>query len=143
MNNNGRQGELLFRQRMIEAGYSINDVSGDPEYWTKDIDFICTNPTTGASRAFEVKWDTRIANTNNLYLELTNVHSKGGKGWFNFTQADFLAYGDAQAKKFYIIPLDKLRERVEKLPSRMTNCGQDSIGLLINLRDISDITTTI
>lgn len=143
MSNNGRQGELIFARRMRDAGYIVNDVSGDREYWTKDIDFFCTNPTTEASRSFEVKWDTRIHQTGNLYLELTNVHSEGGAGWFNFTQADFLAYGDAASKVFYIIPMEKLRERAQKLSQRMTNCGADSIGQLVNLRDISDITTTI
>lgn len=143
MANNGRQGELLFSRRMRDAGYIVNDVSSDPEYWEKDIDFFCINPSTEAARAFEVKWDTRIHQTGNLYLELSNVHSKGGKGWFSFTQADFLAYGDAASKVFYIIPMAELRERVKQLPDRQTNCGTDSIGLLVNLRDIADITMTI
>lgn len=60
MSNSGRQGELIFSHKMREAGYIVNDVSGDPEYWTKDIDFFCINPETQASRSFEVKWDTRI-----------------------------------------------------------------------------------
>jgi hypothetical protein len=85
MANSGRQGELIFSKKMRDAGYIVNDVSGDPEYWQKDIDFFCTNPETGATRAFEVKWDTRINQTGNLYLEISNVHSNGGNGWFNFT----------------------------------------------------------
>jgi hypothetical protein len=90
---------------MRQAGYIIQDVSNNPDYWTKDIDFIATSPTTGATRSFEVKWDARINQTGNLYLELSNVHSKGGKGWFTFCQADFLAYGDAAAKVFYIFDM--------------------------------------
>lgn len=143
MANNGKQGEQAFAWRMREAGYTIQDVSNNPDYWTKDIDFIATSPTTGATRSFEVKWDTRIHQTGNLYLELSNVHSKEGRGWFKFCEADFLAYGDATSKVFYIIPMEKLRERAQKLPERMSHCGQDSIGLLVNLRDIADITKTI
>lgn len=143
MANNGRQGEQAFAWRMKQAGYSIQDVSNNPDYWTKDIDFIATSPTTGAVKSFEVKWDSRINKTGNLYLEIANVHSKGGNGWFNFCQADFLAYGDALAKVFYVIPMDKLRERAKQLPHRMTCCGTDSIGQLVNLRDIQDIITTI
>lgn len=143
MSNSGRQGELIFSHKMRESGYTVNDVSGDPNYWAKDIDFFCINPATGASRSFEVKWDTRINQTGNLYLEQSNIHSKGGQGWFNFTQADFLAYGDANTKTFYIIPMQKLKERAAQLPSRMTNCGTDSIGQLVNLRDIQDIILTI
>lgn len=68
---------------MSARGYSVEDVSNNPDYWHKDIDFIITSPT-GAVKTFEVKWDGCINRTGNLYLELTNIHSRGGKGWFNF-----------------------------------------------------------
>lgn len=142
MNNIGNLGEQVFSYKMREAGYTIQNVSADPSYWDVDTDFIVTSPS-GNTRTFEVKYDTRISQTGNLYLELFNIHSKGGLGWFQFCQADFLAYGDATSKVFYIIPMEKLRERAQKLPQRMTNCGTDSIGQLINLRDITDITKTI
>lgn len=141
--SNGRQGELLFAQTMRQGGYNVNDVSGNPEYWYKDIDFIITSPTTGQVKAFEVKWDSRIAQTGNLYLELTNVNSKGGKGWFEFTEADYIAYGDAASKLFYIIPLLELKQRISKLPQRIVNCGYDSTGLLVRLSDIADIAKVI
>ena len=83
-NNFGKQGESLFQQRMYEMGYGVNNVSNNPDYWYKDIDFIVTSPKTGVVKSFEIKWDSRINSTGNLYLELTNVHSKGGKGWFDF-----------------------------------------------------------
>ena len=75
--NSGRQGELVFARTMRNIGFGVEDVSGNPEYYDKDIDFIITSPLTGATRTFEVKWDSRIYYTNNLYLELTNIHSKG------------------------------------------------------------------
>lgn len=135
----GKQGETLFKQIMEEGGYSVEDVSGNSEYWYKDIDFIITSPYTGAVKTFEVKWDTRINKTGNLYLEIASAHSKGGQGWYKFCQADFIAYGDAASRKFYIIPLLELRERVKQLPQRQARCGQDSIGLLVSLSDIRDI----
>ena len=141
--SNGKQGEMLFAQTMKEQGYSVQDVSSNPEYWHKDIDFIITSPTTGAVRTFEVKWDSRINKTGNLYLELTNVHSKGGLGWFKFCQADFVAYGDSQAEVFYVVPLAELRERLKNIPGRITNCGTDSTGLLIRLKDIEEIVYTV
>lgn len=98
---------------MEELGYALTDVSGNPEYWSKDIDFLAKSPRTGLTKSFEIKFDSRINQTGNLYLELTNVHSKGGRGWFNFCEADYLAYGDAAAGFFYIIPLAALKERVE------------------------------
>lgn len=67
---------------MENRNYSVVDVSDNPDYWYKDIDFIITSPTSGETKTFEVKWDSRINRTGNLYIELTNIHSKGGKGWF-------------------------------------------------------------
>lgn len=137
--NNGKQGENLFKQIMESRKYKVVDVSDSPEYWEQDIDFIITSPTTGAIKTFEIKYDSRIHSTGNLYLELNNVHSKGGIGWFNFCQADYLAYGDAANKVFYIVPLLELKERVKQLPYRQAACGEDSIGQLISLADIQDL----
>jgi hypothetical protein len=94
---------------MREKGYIVYDASLDPHYWDKDIDFVITSPTSGLTKGFEVKWDTKINKTRNLYLELTNVHSKGGRGWFEFCEADYIAYGDAIAQTFYVIPLLELK----------------------------------
>ena len=136
----GKQGERLFQQIMEEKGYKVQDVSANPQYWDKDIDFIVTSSTSGLERTFEIKWDNLICKTNNLYLELTNIHSKGGKGWFNFCQADYLAYGDSQNGCFYVVSLLELRERAAKAAYRRASCGQDSTGMLVSLNDISDIT---
>lgn len=138
--NNGRQGEQMFQQIMKDRGYAVEDVSGNQEYWDKDIDFIITSSTSGQVKTFEVKWDSRINKTGNLYLEIANIHSKGSRGWFEFCQADYLAYGDAANGTFYIISLLELREKVKRLPKRQANCGYDSIGLLVSLKDITDIT---
>lgn len=140
MNNNGKQGEQLFQQIMSRRKYIINNVSNNPCYWNKDIDFILKSPTTGAVKSFEVKWDKCIATTGNLYLETNNVNSRGSLGWWQFCQADYLAYGDATNKIFYIIPMEQLRERVNTLTLQKTNCGSDSTGLLLPLAAIKDIT---
>lgn len=137
--NNGRAGELLFSQIMSSRNYEVQDVSNNPAYWYKDIDFIITSPTSGKTCTFEVKWDSRISATGNLYLELTSAHSKGGQGWYNFCQADFLVYGDAVNQVFYIIPFAALKERVAQLPNRFARCGNDSTGKLVSLLDIADL----
>lgn len=139
MANNGKQGEALFKERMLALGYGLQDVSGNPDYWYRDIDFIAFSPKTKAEKSFEVKWDSRINNTGNLYLELTNVNSKGGRGWFTFCEADYIAYGDALAQVFYIIPLAALKERLAHIKTREARCGGDSTGLLVALKDILDI----
>ena len=137
--NNGKQGERLFAQTMKNRNYIVKDVSSNPDYWSKDIDFIITSPTTGLVKTFEVKWDSRIHKTGNLYLELSNVNSKDGIGWFNFCEADYIAYGDAVKRKFYIIPLLELKEKIKQVPVNYAQCGCDSIGLLVSLDSIKDI----
>ena len=139
MSNNGKQGERLFNQIMQSRNYGVEDVSGNSEYWYRDIDFIVTSPTTGAVKSFEVKWDSRINRTGNLYLEISSINSKGGKGWYQFCEADYLAYGDAVTQTFYIIPMLELRERVKQLPCRLASCGNESQGYLVPLAAIKDI----
>lgn len=141
----GKQGEQIFHYLMKNKGYAVEDVSTNPDYFDKDIDFFVTSPFTGATKSFEVKYDNRINATGNLFLEVTNIYSKQWNydGWFTHCDADFLAYGDAVARKFYIIPMDELKKRVQELPQRIAHCGADSTGLLISLDDIKDITKTI
>ena len=140
---NGKQGEELFKQIMQNRNYKVVDVTDNPDYWVKDIDFIVTSPTTGLTKTFEVKYDQKINKTNNLYLELVNVHSYGGSGWFEFCKADYLAYGDATTNTFYIIPLLELREKVRHMPKQLAQCGTESIGQLVSLKSISDITQVL
>lgn len=137
----GKYGEQLFSQLMKERGYEVEDVSGNPEYWPQDIDFIVHSPYSGLTKSMEVKWDGLINRTGNLYLELTNIHSKqwNGEGWWPHCKADYLVYGDAVSRTFYVIPLLALRERVEQLPQRHAKCGYDSTGLLVSLDDIKDL----
>lgn len=140
MANNGKEGERIFAAQMTQLGYEVTDRTNEPEYWEKDIDFTIYSPTTGITKTFEVKWDTRVHSTGNLYLEISNIHSKGGRGWFEFCQADFLAYGDAASQHFYMIPMKELKDRLEQLPKRKAYCGYDSVGYLVSLSSISDIT---
>jgi hypothetical protein len=137
----GRKGERKFTEQMEARTYMVQNVSKDPTYYDKDIDFIVTSPFTGAVKSFEVKYDTRINYTNNLYLEMININSKqwNGEGWWKHCEADFLAYGDAATEQFYIIPVIDLKERVKELPERVGNCGYESAGLLVSLDDIQDI----
>jgi hypothetical protein len=67
---------------MLGRNYEVVDVSNNPDYWYKDIDFILTSPTSGLTKTFEVKWDSRINRTGNLFLEISSINSKGGKGWW-------------------------------------------------------------
>ena len=143
MNNNGKEGEKLFQQRMEQQGYLVEDVSANDQYFNRDIDFLITSPTTGQIKSFEVKWDTRINRTGNLYLEFVNKNSYNCSGWFEFCQADYLAYGNAKTNTFLVIPMAELRERVSRLPQRVGFCGDDSAGYLVHISQIKDLIKTI
>ena len=137
MSNKGRQGELLFKQLMEQQGYIVKDVTMQPEYQYKDIDFVITS-TSGLTKTFEVKWDYKINKTNNLFLEVASANSYqwGCSGWWEMCKADYLVYGDAINRKFYIFNLLELRQIVSQLPKNYAECGKDSLGLLVNLNQI-------
>lgn len=119
--NCGGEGELkeFFRAN----GFEVVDTSNNPRYFSKDIDLIVTNPATNGTAAIEVKWDSRIADTGNLYIEFANPRSKGGKGWYRFCEADFIYYGDSVNRTFYIIKLSDLREYITLHKSDLTIRG--------------------
>lgn len=140
---NGRIGEQLFAQIMKDQGYIVEDVSDNKDYWGKDIDFVITSPITGKTKTFEVKFDSRIHKTGNLYLEFVNINSKGGNGWWKFCEADYLVYGDAVNRTFIVIDLQELRAKVERLHPQVAYCGNDSAGYLVNTRQIADISVNL
>lgn len=133
--NNGRDGELLFYNIMNSRNYQVNDVSNNPNYWNKDIDFIIKSNTTGLVKSFEIKWDNVIYYTNNLFLEYYNPRSKQWNydGWWEHCEADYLAYGDSYNKVFYIIPMPELKERVRQLPYRSAKTADGAKGLLVSI----------
>lgn len=138
--SNGRQGELLA-QKMFQAwGYSVEDVSGNPEYYYKG-DILLTSPTTGQSRIVEVKWDGVIATSGNLYLETWSRNSRrqNCNGWWKWCGADYLAYGDATNRKFYLFDMAQLKERVAQLSLYKKRCGYDSEGLILPLAAVEDL----
>nr|DAO48218.1 MAG TPA: putative endonuclease [Caudoviricetes sp.] len=140
MANIGSIGECIFEQRARLKGYEVKDLTGDKDYWEKDIDFLVRNPATNESRYIEVKTDLRLYETGNLYIELENTHSKEGKGWFNFSEADIIAYCNygAPAKEIYLFSFDDLRTVIENGEWATAKCGADSKGLLVPLRKLKD-----
>ncbi len=120
-----RSGEAEVKQTLRAASYLVEDVSNNPIYWEKDVDFLVTNPRTGNTAAIEVKNDTRINETGNFFIEYENPRSICGKGWFEFCEADYLYYVDSANAICYIIALDALRafiqENKTKLARKQTN----------------------
>lgn len=97
-----KAGEKQAKAALKAKGYKIQDVSNDSSYWFKDIDLICYK--NDLEIRVEVKWDSRIGTTGNLFIEDYSNIETDRKGWFHYCEADFLMYGDSAANKFYFIP---------------------------------------
>lgn len=136
-------GESEIKQLLRAAAYKVEDVSDNPQYWYKDIDLLVTNPRTGNTAAIEVKRDTRISETGNFFIEYENPRSRGGKGWFEFCEADFLYYIDAAAALCYVIKLDKLRRFIQENKTKLTKkqTTDDSKGYIVPLAAMPLYTT--
>lgn len=112
-------GEDEVKKFLRAAGYTVKDVSNNPAYFKKDIDLIATNPETGKSVSIEVKWDRRIAQTKNFFIEIANLRSNEGKGWFNFCEADFIYYIDALNNYLYIFKFKELEKYINEYGARL------------------------
>lgn len=139
-------GEYELKKWLRAHNCRVEDVSDNPKYWAQDIDLlvqpICLdyNPFSA-----EVKWDNRISDTGNLYIEMRNPRSKEGRGWYYFCQADYLFYGDSVNQKFYVFKTKDLFAFVKlnknNLRRGATNDG--SQGFLVPLEDVKGLYTVI
>lgn len=67
--NIGKAGEQAFAHKLRGSKYQVEDLTGNPAYFNKDIDFLVINPETGNRRAYEVKSDSRISQTGTCSLK--------------------------------------------------------------------------
>ena len=139
------QGETELKQFLMARACDVEDVSNNPQYWHKDIDLIVTNPKANSTFTVEVKWDKRMNETGNLYIEMLNPRSQKGYGWFHFCEADYLAYGDAVKHLFYIFDWNDLREYVREHRNELIwrRTYDDSQGILLPLDEILNRAVTI
>lgn len=137
-------GEYELKWALREHGYKVRDVSMEPEYWHEDVDLIATNIFTDVVTKIEVKWDKRLAETGNFFIEIDNPKGEYGKGWFKICKADILAYGDAINKRFYMIEFPQLQEYIERhkeeLEVRKTWDG--SVGYILPIGAVAAFSTT-
>ena len=136
----GRFGEKFFEEKMKQQGLLTIDVSGNSSYFDKDIDFLVKNEE-GRTTTVEVKCDTRIHNTGNMFIEVSNPRSKGGNGWFTFIQAEFLAYEDIINKTIYMLKVSDLKKYIAENESNLRTAFtfDGSKGYLINVNKVRDL----
>ena len=122
----------------LSTKYKVTDVSKDKNYQKKGIDLVLDDMITA-----DVKGDTKISVTGNLFLELVSNRYKKTDGWFVKSEMDILFYLDVNQLLLYEINFDELKDYYEKNKAKIKIVpgGDAANGALINLRDISDITT--
>lgn len=148
----GKVGEDAFVRVAENIGWVVHDKSDDPKYWEQDVDFIITD-RNGKDRKCEVKWDFRINQTNNFFIETVSSVRIMSKGWIYKTQADAIFYGDAIGGVFYLFKPKEMIDYCNKYKPRSIDwynkeTGTTVRGFLVNFHDYSKkgytfLTTTI
>ena len=104
----GQQGEAEIRNYLLSRGNvaQVIDVSDNPAYQEKDIDFLVYQ-TSGALTKTELKTDTY--DKNFFYETLSNIE-RGTPGCMEKTEADCLCYYYVNLDTLYVIDLPALRK---------------------------------
>lgn len=95
----GEEAALRYLAQKHGKG-AVRDVRNDSTYQIRDIDYILPDGTT-----VEVKTDTWVARTGNLFFETARNH--GRAGCFYRSKADLWVYIDAHAGGAYVFPLSE------------------------------------
>ena len=75
-------GELRAYNYLQDNGWIVTDVTKEEAYFDKDIDLLAHRGTESLS--IEVKWDSRIHETGNMFIETVTDLDNSKAGWFLF-----------------------------------------------------------
>lgn len=103
-------GELRVYNYLQDNGWNVQDVTHEESYFDKDIDLIARKENLCLT--IEVKWDSRICQTGNMFIETITDLDRSKAGWFLFCQAEYIYYGDSVNQLFYVFKTDDLRNYV-------------------------------
>lgn len=143
-----RKFEILLKNLMQDDGYIVEDVPLEDQH---NGDLYLTDELTNESFYLEVKQDTRIADTHNLYIELeTKRGDKSYKGWYYYNYSK-IAVVDAKPKSknkrngkpiitkpIYIIDWEKMKRELSLNDSKCKSIthpvdGNTNTALLVPL----------
>ena len=154
----GKEGEIIFKTfyKNFEFNKSTNegwiDTTKSPNYQNIDVDFVWYR--NGGSAGIEIKYDTRICSTGNIFAEDIiefNDKSRGTiNGFMHKSQADILNYIDAKNRIMYTLNFAEFKKYVfenEKSFRRgvcysSMNDARDSyksFGWLVPMREIRNV----
>jgi len=103
----GKVGEDFVIKILTQCGYTIEDVSQNSDYFSKDIDLIANKDDT--TFTIEVKADSLISTTGNIAIEIMTNVAWNKKGWFYYTEADYIYFVDVNNHLIHCVATDELR----------------------------------
>lgn len=108
-NKAGKRGERLVADALRKKGNTVDDVSNDIWFQTRDIDFIISrNGQTDTT--LEVKNDIKSNYTGNVFAEDINYNNKSRnyKGWLHYCEANYICFVQEQLGLAHIVAFDEL-----------------------------------
>lgn len=112
----GKRGEALVKNALASYYLWVEDVADLYEYQQKDIDIIVDGST------IEIKNDLKSNKTNNVFIELTNANNKkrGGKGWYHYCEADYMAFVQENKGLIHFVRRDELFKMAKNYPVKFS-----------------------
>lgn len=89
----------------------VKDVEDSKYFQSIDVDLVVDD-----CKYVEVKYDTRMRQTGNLFIENISCCEVMSKGWFQKTRADQIYYIEAKKNEYdvcHIFNMDELRDYVQ------------------------------
>lgn len=114
----GKEGEQWYLNYARKHYETVSNKTQDSDFWFKDIDYLCYDKNMNETK-IEVKTDTSIQYTGNIFAETVKNKWKDEKGWLFYCQADFIVYHPYKTNIGYQFALDDLKEYIARNQSHL------------------------
>ena len=128
----GRRGELMVEKALAARLYWVEDKTNDTEYRSRDIDFIVDGTT------IEVKNDLKSNYTKNIFVELENSNNikRGGRGWYWYCEADYMAFVQERYGLAHFVKREELYRIAAAYPIKESDDTRGHIVPIAALRQL-------
>lgn len=140
-----KEAENRCYEYLKAAGHNVANVAQDPKWFELGVDLILNDKIY-----IDVKADTRIHKTANIFYELIECFYENGKekmGWGLNKNIHYIYYVDAVNWILYILPMHDLKSyvynKIEFASKLITHNNYKTIGLLLPLSEMGKFTTTV
>lgn len=110
-------GEQKAYDYFTRFGWEVVNLTKCSDFFGKDIDFLIRQGNE--QHYIEVKWDGRIHQTGNMFVEIQTDIDEQKDGWFRFCAAEFIFYGSEHEDLFYVFRLADLKQFIKEQMGRL------------------------